>query len=318
MIFSQQQFMEKVVELKTKRDLAGLEEFLGRELARLEEAFEIGSGCPSCNTGEKLAKDAEEFNRARTDGLIMAATELTDLQRGKRDYDGCFDTYLRLYGYIDEGGLANSELHLRTLVNEAYTRIEAGQIDAAAAALDKAEAIATAHAESGMKQDLSTLGRLYDARLTVLSLQGKNDDAAAVNEAIEELFAISAENKELQASLMLNHASTLAQIGDTGDALRVVDNFLLSKDEEAETAAGSYPEGTYYQALNLKAMVYYRDGKHLLAAKAFEDLAFAAQAAGDLKGSVPSLFQNASQMYKLAGEENNSRRCEALAKRAAM
>ena len=107
--------------------------------------------------------------------------------------------------------------------------------------------------------------------------------------------------------MVLNHAATLAQLGNPEDAMGAVDE-LLSPDSEV-----TLPGDTYYQALNLKAMILYRSGNLKAAADTFAELVDEARERGALKNQLPSICLNCAHIYQRVGDEESATRYSSIA-----
>ena len=153
---------------------------------------------------------------------------------------------------------------------------------------------------------------LHDERQRNLFLQDivhRGDDAGAeeaAKKAVEAIEASAADNVEF-VQMVLNHAATLAQLGNPEDAMGAVDE-LLSPDSEV-----TLPGDTYYQALNLKAMILYRSGNLKAAADTFAELVDEARERGALKNQLPSICLNCAHIYQRVGDEESATRYSSIA-----
>ncbi len=302
MLFDPITFASSVNELTTSGNREGLEDYLLDEIVRLREGGVITSGAFACcgKSAEELQEEDADFQRNRFQGLIMCASELANLYRNSSEWDKCFGIYDGLRGYVKEAGLTGTPMDQRILVNEAYARIDAQDLDGSAALLDQAEMI-TEGAEG------EVLSRLHDARAVIL--RSKGDDAGAeeaAKKAVEAIEASAADNVEF-VQMVLNHAATLAQLGSPEDAMGAVDE-LLSPDSGV-----TLPGDTYYQALNLKAMILYRSGNLKAAADTFAELVDEARERGALKNQLPSICLNCAHIYQRVGDEESATRYSSIA-----
>jgi len=303
MLFDSVNFASSVNELTTSGNMKGLEDYLLDEIVRMSDGGVITtSGVASCcgKSEEDLQEEDTAFQRNRYQGLIMCVSELANLYRNSSDWDKCFGVYERLKGYIDEAELSGTPMHQRVLVNEAYARIDAHDFDNAMSLLDEAEAIVAG-------ADGEVLSRLFDARAVILRSTGDEVGAAEAAKKAVESISGNALNATEFVQMVLNHAATLAQLGSPEDAMGAVDE-LLSPDSDVVL-----PGDTYYQALNLKAMIFFRSGNFKSAADTFATLIDDANENGALQNQLPSLCLNCAHMYQRAGDNESAARYTSIA-----
>jgi ATP/maltotriose-dependent transcriptional regulator MalT len=295
--------------LRSGGDASAVELFLKKEKDRLLDAG-IVQGGGSCCCGKSMSamecEDAEN-QRNRYEGLIVVCNELASLRQSRGQIEACLSEYDESLGYVSAGGLEDTPIHLRILVSKAYAALESGEVALADTTLLEAEdAVARCPQES---VDAETLARLYDAKAVVLAIRNDNEGSQAACDQSEHVIDGSHEGGEELASMMLNHAATLAQVGRVDDVSRVIDTMLQGVEE------GKFSSNVRYQALNLKARVALRQGNSNDAASALSELIETALAAGDLAAELPAICRNCAEVYRSAGDGVGARHYDELAEK---
>ena len=201
------------------------------------------------------------------------------------------------------GGLTDTEVYGRIRINRAYALLDYGEEEQALELADEAGGLLTRCGSA----DGDSWSRLCHLQSVIYRRRGEEDRAAeALRNAADRIRSSTTEPKA-QAGLLLNHAAALLQTGNPKEALRVLDDMILSHEGELQG------EPSYFTAWNLKANILYQQREFAGAAAAFEALLRAAQAADALTEQQSVICRNCSKMYALAGNEEQARVYEAMA-----
>lgn len=305
MLFDEKAFAVTLRKLISDGDRDAVATFLTEELNRIEDCQIVvdSGGCCCGKSIGQLQQEDLDWQRNRVQGQIRIYSELANFYREGGDWTRCFEVYRKLYVILSEAGLAGTEVHAKILVNEAYAQLDYGE---SSCAFERAQAAEELLAQANSK-DGSTWSMLYNL-FAVIYREWKDEEGArrASRMAVERIESASGTEAE-RAEMLLNHASALQRLGNSQDALEVVERVLKAQQET------SYRGMLYFSALNLKAMILYEMKDYAGSAEAFETLILEAKETGALSSQLPMVCRNCSKMYALAGCEEKAHSYAVLA-----